>query len=165
MIQTFGFIYKVYQSLITAQIYHMKGNWYTLSKRCTNLKLQSNNVPQGSVLISIDLELLTQIFFLTCIQNKFCTITLSTHNYFQTIAIPIHLVILSNIYSTTIELFNIIRGRGGGGDITYKRPVLVSREQKQTNKTTQITNAGVLRIAAHIWQIQSKSVSESYLKC
>lgn len=37
----------------------MKGNWYTLSKRCTNFKLQSNNVPQGSVLISIDLELLT----------------------------------------------------------------------------------------------------------
>lgn len=25
----------------------MKGNWYTLSKRCTNFKLQSNNVPQG----------------------------------------------------------------------------------------------------------------------
>lgn len=55
VIQTSGFIYKVYQSLVTAQINHMNRNWYTLSKRCTNFKLQSDNVPQGSVLISIDL--------------------------------------------------------------------------------------------------------------
>lgn len=72
----------------------MKGNWYTLSKRCTNFKLQSNNVPQGvSVNINRFITINIDFFFFICIQNKFFTTTLSTHDYFQTIANPTHLVI------------------------------------------------------------------------